>query len=84
MTKEQKDKVWKRNEIDSPCIQVCVVHPSERICTGCFRTIDEIAQWSKMPSEQRDEIMTQLDSRAARLKKRRGGRSARLAQNKIS
>ena len=31
-----KDTVWKRAEVESPCIQVCVVHPEERICTGCY------------------------------------------------
>ncbi len=71
--------VWKRKEIDSPCIQVCVVHPTERICTGCYRTIDEIAQWSRMTAQARQEIMAELPARAPRLKQRRGGPSARLA-----
>ncbi|WP_412554522.1 DUF1289 domain-containing protein [Shimia sp. MIT1388] len=73
-----KDTVWKRAEVESPCIQVCVVHPEERICTGCLRTIDEITRWSKMPPEERSEIMQELPTRAPRLKKRRGGRTARL------
>ena len=38
--------IWTRDEIDSPCINVCVIHPAERICTGCLRTIDEITAWS--------------------------------------
>jgi len=73
-----KDIVWKRSEVESPCIQVCVVHPEERICTGCLRSIDEITRWSKMAPEERSEIMAELPSRAPRLKKRRGGRTARL------
>ena len=72
--------VWKRNEIDSPCIDICVVHPQERICTGCLRTIDEITAWSKMSPEERARITADLPSRAPRLKKRRGGRAARTAQ----
>jgi predicted Fe-S protein YdhL (DUF1289 family) len=70
--------VWKRKEVDSPCVQICVVHPTERICTGCFRTIDEIAQWSRLSPETRREIMAELPARAPRLFKRRGGRAARL------
>ncbi|MFY2824711.1 DUF1289 domain-containing protein [Ruegeria sp. MALMAid1280] len=70
--------VWKRNEVESPCVQICVVHPTERICTGCFRTIDEISRWSKMDSAERAEIMDELPSRKPRLAKRRGGRSARM------
>ncbi|MFY0619165.1 DUF1289 domain-containing protein [Shimia sp.] len=73
-----KDTVWKRNEVESPCIQICVVHPEERICTGCLRTIDEITGWSKMTPEQRSAIMEELPSRAPKLQKRRGGRNARL------
>lgn len=74
------DKVWKRNEIDSPCIRICVVHPTERICTGCFRTIDEISRWSRMESDERHAIMQELPNRAPQLRKRRGGRAARQAQ----
>lgn len=70
--------VWKRSEIESPCVQICVVHPTERICTGCFRTIDEIARWSKMDSDERAEIMNDLPARKPRLAKRRGGRAARM------
>ena len=76
-----KNTVWKRNEIESPCVQVCVVHPEERICTGCLRSIDEITRWSKMDAEERRTIMEELPSRAPLLKKRRGGRAARQARS---
>ncbi|WP_204114714.1 DUF1289 domain-containing protein [Shimia biformata] len=75
-----KDQVWKRDEIDSPCVQVCVVHPVERICTGCYRTIDEITRWSKMTDEERRVVMAALPNRAPQLKKRRGGRASRHQQ----
>ncbi|MDT8328761.1 MAG: DUF1289 domain-containing protein [Roseovarius sp.] len=71
---------WKRDEVDSPCVKVCVVHPEARICTGCLRTIDEITRWSKMPSEERREIMAALPDRQSMLRKRRGGRAARLSR----
>ncbi|WP_294608016.1 DUF1289 domain-containing protein [Roseovarius sp.] len=71
---------WKRNEVDSPCVKVCVVHPEARICTGCLRTIDEITRWSKMTPEARREIMAALPDRNSILKKRRGGRAARLSR----
>ncbi|WP_170399984.1 DUF1289 domain-containing protein [Ruegeria arenilitoris] len=73
------DMVWKRNEVESPCVQICVVHPTERICTGCYRTIDEISRWSKMDATERAGIMDELPSRKPRLAKRRGGRSARVS-----
>lgn len=73
-----KPPVWTRNEIESPCVQICVIHPAERICTGCYRTIEEIARWSRMEPEERRTIMQELPSRAPMLAKRRGGRAARL------
>jgi uncharacterized protein len=75
-----KDDLWKRDEIQSPCVKLCVVHPEERICVGCLRTVDEIGAWSTMTPQARAEIMAQLPSRAPRLQKRRGGRAARLGQ----
>ncbi|SLN22524.1 hypothetical protein PSA7680_00888 [Pseudoruegeria aquimaris] len=76
-----KDEVWQRQEIESPCIRICVVHPEERICTGCLRTLEEIGGWSKMSPDERAAIMAELPSRAPRLKKRRGGRAARLGRD---
>lgn len=73
-----KDDIWSRDEVQSPCINICVVHPAERICTGCLRSIDEITQWSKMSNEARAQVMDELPNRATLLKKRRGGRSARV------
>ena len=70
--------LWKRDEIESPCVQICVVHPETRICTGCYRTIDEITDWSRMTPEARRIIIDDLPARANQLKVRRGGRAARL------
>lgn len=74
------DDIWKRDEIESPCIKVCVLHPEEGLCTGCLRTRDEIARWSRMGPDERRAIMAELPSRAPRLRKRRGGRNARLSR----
>lgn len=74
------DEVWKRAEIESPCIKICVVHPEARICTGCYRSIDEIGRWSRMTDDERRIVMDDLPARASQLKQRRGGRAARLAR----
>lgn len=74
------DDVWKRDEIESPCVRICVIHPEARLCTGCLRTIDEIAQWGRMRPEERRAIMAKLPDRAGQLKQRRGGRAGRLAR----
>ncbi|SDN27702.1 hypothetical protein SAMN05216196_1018 [Lutimaribacter pacificus] len=72
------DDIWKRDEVESPCVKVCVVHPGERICIGCYRTVDEIARWSRMTSAERRAVIDALPARAPRLAKRRGGRAARF------
>ena len=74
------DDVWKRNEIQSPCIKLCVVHPEARICVGCFRSIEEISGWSRMTAEAREAIIAELPARAPRVAQRRGGRAARQAR----
>jgi len=76
------DVVWQRDEIESPCINVCVLHPTERLCMGCYRTGGEIASWSRLSPEDRRRVMADLPARASRVEgarpPRRGGRAARL------
>ncbi|KEP71091.1 hypothetical protein DL1_10605 [Thioclava dalianensis] len=72
------DDIWKRDEVESPCVKLCTIHPQERICVGCLRSLDEIAAWSRMSPEARRAVMAELPNRAPRLRKRRGGRAARL------
>lgn len=74
-------KIWQRDEVESPCINICVVHPDARICTGCLRSIDEITAWSKMTPDERRAVMAELPERKSLLKKRRGGRAARLKRS---
>lgn len=73
-----KDEIWMRDEVQSPCVKLCVVHPEERICVGCYRTIEEISAWSRLTHEARARIMNDLPARAPLLAKRRGGRMGRL------
>lgn len=72
------DDVWKRDEVESPCVKICVVHPEARICTGCLRTLDEIGAWSQMSPDERRAVLEELPARKSKLTRRRGGRRARL------
>ena len=74
------DDVWKREEVESPCVKICVVHPEARLCTGCLRSIDEIAAWGRMSREDRRAVMAELPARKSQLTVRRGGRAARMAR----
>ncbi|MBB06519.1 MAG: DUF1289 domain-containing protein [Pseudooceanicola sp.] len=71
-------KIWSRDEPESPCINICVIHPDARLCTGCLRSIDEITAWGQMTSDERRAVMEALPERKPQIQKRRGGRSARL------
>lgn len=68
------NEVWRREEPESPCVKVCVMHPAG-VCAGCLRTLDEIAAWATMTPEARRSVMEALPSRAPLLRKRRGGRA---------
>lgn len=72
------DEIWQRQEVESPCVKICVIHPVEGICTGCLRTLEEIARWSQMGAAERRAVLASLPERAPRLRQRRGGRAARL------
>lgn len=72
------DEVWRRDEPESPCVKVCMIHPAEGLCIGCLRTLDEIARWRDMSADERRGVMEALPARAPRLRKRRGGHAARL------
>lgn len=75
------DAIWRRDEIESPCVKLCVVDPQARLCMGCFRSTDEIAAWTRMTPEARRMVMAELPERAERLRpRRRGGRAGRLAE----
>ncbi len=71
------DDVWERDELESPCVKICMIHPDAKICIGCHRTADEIAGWSRLAPEDRRKLIDELPSRKSLLPGRRGGRAAR-------
>lgn len=50
--------------VESPCIRVCKVDAASRLCTGCLRSLDEIAAWARMSPEDRRRVMDELPARA--------------------
>jgi uncharacterized protein len=47
----------------SPCINVCEMDERIGLCKGCFRTINEIADWSSMSDAEKQLVMSQLLAR---------------------
>ena len=73
------DEIWKRDEVESPCVKVCVIHPDARLCLGCYRSAEEIAEWGRMTPAMRQIVMADLAGRASRITGTRRGRAARVA-----
>ena len=68
MTEPDTDEIWIRDEVDSPCIKVCVMHEPSGLCMGCYRTRPEIGGWSRMENEDRKALVIELPSRAGLVK----------------
>lgn len=50
-------------ELTSPCRRLCQLS-ARRVCTGCGRTVDEIAGWRSMTVQQKQDC---ADAAAARM-----------------
>jgi hypothetical protein len=51
--------------IASPCINVCAIDAATGLCSGCRRTLDEIARWASLGDGERSRIMAELPTRQA-------------------
>lgn len=50
--------------IASPCINICDIDATG-LCTGCARTLDEIARWATESSAWRASVIATLPARRA-------------------
>jgi uncharacterized protein len=48
--------------VKSPCISVCALD-GDNVCTGCFRTGDEISAWGGCTNEERRHILSLVHER---------------------
>jgi predicted Fe-S protein YdhL (DUF1289 family) len=49
--------------IETPCRKICVMDTASGLCTGCGRTLEEIARWAIYPPEVRHRVMAELPER---------------------
>lgn len=47
----------------SPCIGICMLNSSGEYCIGCYRKLDEIADWTRYTAAQKQAILEQLPAR---------------------
>jgi prolyl-tRNA editing enzyme YbaK/EbsC (Cys-tRNA(Pro) deacylase)/predicted Fe-S protein YdhL (DUF1289 family) len=50
--------------VPSPCNSVCRMDEASGWCAGCFRSIDEIANWSRMTPTQQRDVWRLIEQRA--------------------
>ena len=50
--------------VPSPCISICKMNADRSLCTGCYRSLDEIRAWSRAEAPERREIWRRLLERA--------------------
>jgi uncharacterized protein len=51
------------DDVPSPCINVCTIHPQMGWCLGCFRTLDEIAGWTQFSGDDKRAVLARLPAR---------------------
>jgi len=54
------------NPVPSPCVSVCQMDERTGLCSGCLRTIDEIAGWSRYSDADKRAVWSRIDERRAR------------------
>lgn len=50
-------QLGKQDTAASPCINVCTLDTANKLCQGCFRTLDEITVWSAASNAERLGIL---------------------------
>jgi len=51
------------NAIESPCVSVCVIDAGGDHCTGCFRTLTEIAAWPVYSAAEKRMVLERVRHR---------------------
>jgi len=51
--------------VASPCVNVCQMDEMTGLCRGCFRTLEEIAGWSRFGDDGKLDILSAVNRRRA-------------------
>lgn len=49
----------------SPCINICRMNARTGLCEGCFRSLDEIAEWSRLGESGQRRVLDLVARRRA-------------------
>lgn len=59
--------------LPSPCVSLCLMHPSAGWCEGCLRTLPEIGGWSQASPDDKRRVWLQLPARVQARRALEGG-----------
>jgi predicted Fe-S protein YdhL (DUF1289 family) len=54
--------------IATPCVKICIVDGESGLCLGCYRTLAEVAGWTRLSDAERADIMARLPERRSRIR----------------
>ncbi|GLT20073.1 hypothetical protein GCM10007938_38560 [Vibrio zhanjiangensis] len=60
----------KDKDVPSPCVRMCCLD-EKNICLGCYRTLDEILEWSAYSAQDKARVIARCDTRRKALDKKR-------------
>lgn len=63
-------------DIASPCRSICRLDKASQTCTGCGRTLDEIASWSSMDDDRKKQVL--IESRVRQQMPSKAGNSSNV------
>lgn len=64
LLREKAGEIAATGFVPSPCVSVCRMDARSGLCEGCFRTLDEIAEWSGASDDEKRAIWGKLLKRA--------------------
>ncbi|MEO0616367.1 MAG: DUF1289 domain-containing protein [Pseudomonadota bacterium] len=51
----------------SPCISICTLDEHD-LCMGCYRSLDEIVDWTMMTDDEKRAVLANVAERSAQQK----------------
>lgn len=61
----------KARPVPSPCISICRMDEASGWCSGCLRTLDEIAAWSTLDEPAKLAVWRRLSARRFEARRQR-------------
>jgi predicted Fe-S protein YdhL (DUF1289 family) len=60
---DERKPVTAGSAVPSPCVSVCAMDERSGLCTGCHRTLEEIAAWSVMDDVAKRAVLAAAAAR---------------------